>query len=144
MIGLKRAMVDKHGPKWFSKDVHDYVVSEINLDGGSYFTRGAKQLNKDYEKAVEILNAQENLLQNSLENLKKLTNEIQDGVKIVSADVRKSTNELANGLLRIEKQANFANLERYVSLLERAASAMQSLSDLEKQGKLEKIVGALK
>jgi hypothetical protein len=51
---------------------------------------------------------------------------------------------MASGLIKMEKSANFNNLERYVSLLERAASAMQTLADLEKAGKLDKIAGALK
>ena len=37
-----------------------------------------------------------------------------------------------------------SRLERYVELLERAAVAMNSLAELEKTGKLEKIAGALK
>ena len=62
----------------------------------------------------------------------------------MSGDVRKAADDLASGLLKVEKQANFANLERYVSLLERAAVSMQTLAELEKTGKLEKIAGALK
>ena len=64
--------------------------------------------------------------------------------KKASQDVRKAADDMASGLLKIEKQANFNNLERYVLLLERAASAMQSLAELEKSGKLEKIAASLK
>jgi len=44
----------------------------------------------------------------------------------------------------VQKQADFNNLTRYVELLERAATAMTTLSELEKAGKLQKIAGALK
>ena len=58
--------------------------------------------------------------------------------------VAKAADDLASGLAKVEKAANFSNLERYVNLLERAATAMQTLAELEKAGKLEKIAGALK
>jgi hypothetical protein len=46
--------------------------------------------------------------------------------------------------MKVEKTANFSNLERYVNLLERAATAMSTLAELEKEGKLDKISSALK
>ena len=51
---------------------------------------------------------------------------------------------MSEGLSRIEKQANFDNLERYVALLERANVALSALAELEKNGKLNKISEALK
>ena len=51
---------------------------------------------------------------------------------------------MSEGLSRIEKQANFDNLERYVTLLERANVALSALAELEKNGKLNKISEALK
>ena len=51
---------------------------------------------------------------------------------------------MASGLSKIEKSADMARLQGYVELLERAATAMNALADLEKSGKLEKIANSLR
>lgn len=144
MNELKPVGYDKHGPKWNADDVHKLVVKEINSEDGAYFKRNAQIVNKDFQNANELIKAEEKLLSNSIDNLQTTTSNLKQEIKRVSGDVRKAADDLASGLLKVEKQANFANLERYVSLLERAATAMQSLAELEKTGKLEKIAGALK
>ena len=67
------------------------------------------------------------------------TSKIFRQIKKASGDVRDVANKLAEGLIKIEKVANFERLERYVELLERAAQAMSVLAELEKNGKLEKL-----
>ena len=52
--------------------------------------------------------------------------------------------ELKDKLKKVEKNANFDRLERYVLLLERAANAMHSLAELEASGKLEKIAASIR
>jgi predicted nucleic acid-binding Zn-ribbon protein len=141
---IKPVGYDKHGPKWNADDVNKVVVNEINSEDGTYFKRCAQDVNKDFHNATELVKAEQRLFHNSLENLKTKTDDLKKEIKRVSGDVRKAADDLASGLLKVEKQANFANLERYVSLLERAATSMQTLAELEKAGKLEKIAGALK
>ena len=51
---------------------------------------------------------------------------------------------MASGLSKIEKSADMARLQGYVELLERAATAMNALAELEKTGKLEKIANSLR
>jgi len=65
-------------------------------------------------------------------------------IKTANANIRDSAEKLSQGLSKCEKSANFNNLERYVLLLERAASAVKILGELESTGKLEKISNALK
>ena len=144
MNEIKPAGYDKHGPKWNADDINKVVVKEINSEDGTYFKRTAQDVSKDFQNATELIKAEQNLLHRSLENLKTTTDNLKQEIKKVSGDVRKAADDLASGLLKVEKQANFANLERYVSLLERAATSMQTLAELEKTGKLEKIAGALK
>ena len=144
MNELKPVGYDKHGPKWNADDVHKLVVKEINSEDGTYFKRTAQDINKDFHNANELLEAEEKLLSRSIDNLQTTTSNLKQEIKRVSGDVRKAADDLASGLLKVEKQANFANLERYVSFLERAATSMQTLAELEKTGKLEKIAGALK
>jgi hypothetical protein len=84
------------------------------------------------------------MFKRSASNLMTTTDELQANIKKVSGSVRKAADDLASGLAKVEKTANFSNLERYVSLLERAATAMSTLAELEKEGKLNKISSALK
>ena len=70
--------------------------------------------------------------------------EIAKVCKSTSVNVRTAANHLGEGLARLEKTCNFDRLERHVELLERASVAMLSLSELEKNGRLEKIMDAMK
>lgn len=98
----------------------------------------------DYEKASEIAETAEKMFKRNASNLMATTEDLQTNIKKVSGNVRKAADDLAAGLSRVEKTANFSNLERYVALLERAATAMSTLAELEKEGKLDKISSALK
>mgnify|MGYP003350100490 FL=1 len=98
----------------------------------------------DYTTAAEIAETAEKMFKRNVSNLMATTEDLQSNIKKVSGNVRKAADDLASGLTRVEKTANFANLERYVLLLERAASAMSTLAELEKEGKLDKISSALK
>jgi len=144
MSAIKPILHDRNGPAWKADDINDAVAEEINSESGTFFARQAKDSHRDYKTATELVEAQNKVFYNSIENLTKTTNHLKQEIKKVSGDIRKAADDLSSGLLRVEKQANFANLERYVSLLERAASSMQILAELEKTGKLEKIAGALK
>lgn len=98
----------------------------------------------DYEKASEIAETAEKMFKRNASKLMATSDELQANIKKVSGNVRKAADDLASGLMKVEKTANFANLERYVLLLERAATAMSTLAELEKSGKLDKISSALK
>jgi len=101
-------------------------------------------ISTDYEKATEITETADKMFKRNISALMNTTEELQTNIKKVSGNVRKAADDLAAGLTKVEKTANFANLERYVNLLERAATAMSTLAELEKEGKLDKISSALK
>jgi len=101
-------------------------------------------ISTDYEKASEIAETAEKMFKRNVSNLMGTSDELQANIKKVSGNVRKAADDLASGLIKMEKTANFANLERYVTLLERAATALATLAELEKEGKLGKITTALK
>lgn len=101
-------------------------------------------ISTDYEKASEIAETAEKMFKRNVSNLMDTADELQTNIKKVSGNVRKAADDLASGLVKMEKTANFSNLERYVTLLERAATALATLAELEKEGKLNKITTALK
>lgn len=105
--------------------------------------RGRK-VEKQINDVTESVQKTINIFGDALMRLVETEEKISDATKKVSGQLRDSTQKLSDGLVRIEKTANFDKLERYVSLLERAASAITVLSELEANGKLEKIAGSLR
>ena len=143
-LAFKPDVIDKDGPGWSVKRVTEAIAVELTNESGTYLTRKAKMISTDFEKATEIADTAEKMFKRNASNLMTTTEELQANIKKVSGNVRKAADDLAAGLSKVEKTANFSNLERYVSLLERAATAMSTLAELEKEGKLGKISSALK
>lgn len=144
MSRLEVAKVDRFGPAVSLKSVVNVIADEINSSGGTYFSRGAKTMSNDIQHATKTLTDAERMLSTAIDKYQAQSAAVSATAKKCSGDVRKAADDLASGLAKVEKTANFNNLERYVNLLERAATAMQTLAELEKAGKLEKIAGALK
>jgi hypothetical protein len=143
-VRTKPDVIDRHGPGWTVGRVNKAIADELTTESGTYLTRKSKMIETDYEKATEIAETAEKMFKRNASNLMVTTDELQANIKKVSGNVRKAADDLAAGLSKVEKTANFANLERYVNLLERAATAMSTLAELEKEGKLNKISSALK
>jgi uncharacterized Ntn-hydrolase superfamily protein len=144
MSGLKLAKVDRYGPAYTLKSVINTVADELNQPSGGYITRGTKTVTIDMQKATDALTEAERMFSAAIDKYQAQTTALSAASKKCSGDVRKAADDLSSGLAKVEKTANFANLERYVGLLERAATAMQTLAELEKSGRLDKIAGALK
>jgi len=132
-----------HGDDVFErKEINEIMVNVI--DSGHLGKATAKELT---EKHQEIEEAISNWYQRlDLHRTKMMASEadIAKICKSTSASVRTSANQLGEGLARLEKTCNFDRLERHVELLERASAAMLSLAELERNGRLEKIMGAMK
>ena len=143
-VGSKPDVIDRHGPGWSVKKITNAIAVELTAESGTYITRRVKMISTDYEKASEIAETAEKMFKRNVSNLMGTADELQVNIKKVSGNVRKAADDLASGLIKMEKTANFPNLERYVSLLERAATALTTLAELEKEGKLGKITTALK
>lgn len=134
----------QHGEPMFDvKNIRAVVVQAIN-NGQYFYTERTKKMNDDLRKASDMLDEADKLLNDRLNKYKATQEKITDQTKQISGALRDSTQKMSEGLSRIEKQANFDNLERYVALLERANVALSSLAELEKNGKLNKISEALK
>lgn len=142
-IDLKPAGYDKHGPKWLRSDVDKAVIRRI-LSSSDYFTYRAKQMNDDVTKATELTQEATKRFSLVLADFQKTHTEFSDSAKKASSSVRVAADAMASGLLKIEKTANFDRLERMVGLLERAATAMTTMAELEKGGQLKKISEAIK
>ena len=144
MSGLNMVGQDRRGPMFTTKSVMNSIAAEIEDPAGTFLTRGAKIMSVDVNNAARVLNDAEKNLMAASDRYQEKSTHLSQIAKKCSGDVRKAADDLASGLAKVEKTANFSNLERYVNLLERAATAMQTLAELEKAGKLDKIAGALK
>lgn len=142
--GLKPKLIDRHGPAYSMADVLKLEIAELNLPTGTLLTRRAKAMTTDIARATEITNEALEVFSRANDALVNKSRAVQEDAKKASASVRQAAESLAQGMARVQKQADFNNLERYVNLLERAATAMTTLAELEKSGKLDKIAGALK
>ena len=141
---LQPDVIDSKGLGFRVSTITKFAASELTLDTGTNLTRRAKDMSTDYEAATKIADEANKMFKKSYSDLIETTAQLQASAKKASGDVRKSADDLAQGLIKVQKQADFNNLTRYVELLERAATAMTTLAELEKAGKLQKIAGALK
>lgn len=138
--GIKPAFVDKHGPAYSEADVLEGMAK--CLESGDAARRIDRR--EVFNRAVKVLDESSSHLKIADDRFCKISEDLSNNAKKYSGRVRAAADDLASGLMKIEKQANFDRLSRYVDLLERAATAMTILADLEKSGKLEKISTALK
>lgn len=141
-VGLVPEAIDRHGPLYSIEQVMKYIHGAI--DTGDYYTRRVKTMTKDAEKAIETTDEVSKRFKSSINQLMLTEQEFVQQSKKMSGEVRDASEKIAQGIQRIEKAANFERLERYVELLERAATAMTILGELEKTGKLDKIASAIR
>ena len=133
---------DKTGVFFHVDKIHDYIYKAVLTE--QFFERRNRTMSKDIDKATDLIDQSRKSLNIAINKLMETEKGVAESTKKVSGLVRATTQSLAQGIAKIEKQANFDRLERYVELLERANAAMSSLADLEKSGRLEKIAGAIR
>ena len=142
LFGVNPAKVVRGGPLY---DENDLIIGCSKLiTSGIFFNNKAKDMSNDMEKASSLLEKATAVYKERFADFTKTCGDIDIATNKASQQLRTATEKLSQGLSRIEKSANFANLERYTILLERSAQALQILAELEEKGKLNKISEALK
>ena len=141
--GLKPTKWDKHGPAYSKNDVLKATIRKINTSDDFFVWKGNKMM-EDTSRAIQRTEATINDFSHVMDRFNELEANIVSSSKKATSALKDSAERLAQGIARVEKAANFERLERYVGLLERAATAMNLLAELETSGKLDKIAGALK
>ena len=127
---------------WEKKEVNEIMVNVI--DSGHMGKKTAKELTEKHHEIEEAISSWYERLDLHRTKMMASEAEITKICKSTSTNVRTAANQLGEGLARLEKTCNFDKLERHVELLERASAAMLSLAELEKNGRLEKIMDAMK
>ena len=138
---LTQEVKSKLKSNYKDEDVH-CASRLISID--KYFSPKATIMVSDEIKTIEKISKVNGALTASIREFQATELQFIESSKLASGKVRDAAEKLGQGIIRIEKAANFDRLEKYVDLLERAASAMAILAEIEKSGKLEKIAAAIR
>ena len=141
-FGIVPIKQDRHGPAYSTSDVHKMCLKMIESD--TYFERRVGKMMEDTTKAKAKIETMMKEFGIVIDKFHDMEDSVVEKSKKTTGVLKDSAERLAQGIARVEKAANFERLERYVDLLERAATAMRLLAELESTGKLDKIAGALK
>lgn len=120
------------------------VGAAMGINEGSHMSNRAKTISVDMGKAADTCEASIEMFDAVLMRVIASENKVMAASRQASSNIRKAANEIGEGVQRLEKMANFALLEQRVALLERAAAAIRVLADLEREGKLAKVMQAFK
>jgi hypothetical protein len=132
-----------HGePMWSQDELTKPLM--IQIKNGGIKKGVVKKMDKDHGEIDEALTGWSESLHKHRKRMLEAEVSISKTCKSTSSGVRSATNSLGEALVKMEKTCNFDKLERYVGLLERASVAIDSMAELEKTGKLERIFAALK
>jgi hypothetical protein len=141
-FGINPVKYDKKGPIFAGADVDAHVVKCILVE--DYFKGITRPMNDDIKNAIDLTQDANKRFSSVLDAFTKTHTNFADSAKKASSSVRIAADNMAAGLAKIEKAANFDRLERMVDLLERAAVAMSTLAEMEKSGQLAKLSEAVK
>ena len=103
-----------------------------------------KDMTSKTEETLEYLKSVEKRSAQALDALLAQEAKFSAEAKKIAGRVKDASEGISQGIARISKMAEFDRLERYVSVLERAAAAMTVLAELEASGRLERIATAIK
>ena len=143
ILGLKPAGFERGEALYSNREILANCLKHITNE--NYFYSGkVKDMAKDLEKASSTLDEATKDFNARLTEFVNMQVSLADQTKKSCGHLRDTTNKLNEGFVRLQKQADFNTLERYVLLLERAEKSLSTLADLQQSGKLDKIFAALK
>ena len=144
-IGLQHPeVIVRNDPFWTGKAVAKALTKIVNNNPELFFQQKARNIMKEIKNATDIMDKAIEHFDKSYQRFQLLETAIQKDIKTKAGDIKAAEEKLMQGLARIEKAANFDRLQQYVSLIERASSAMTLLADLQKDGRLDKIATAIR
>lgn len=132
----------KNGPLFSANRVMQGMVTAIACD--NFFHERYSPMRKDLDQASTEITQMTEVMTRAMGRLVDAETNLTDKTKQATGRVRDASEKLASGIAKIEKIADFDRLERMVQMLERAATAMTVLADLESKGKLDRIAAAIR
>ena len=142
LLGEIKVSYVRGDPRFKKEQLDKNLIVEIAET--DHLQRRGRKMEKKINEVTDSVNTAIKLFGDATGKLVAAEQAVTEQSKKATGNLRDCATKLADGIQRLEKTANFDRLERYVTLIERAATAMNSLADLEKSGKLDKIASALK
>tara|TARA_R110000824_G_C14781187_1_gene632021 strand:- start:66 stop:521 length:456 start_codon:yes stop_codon:yes gene_type:complete len=144
-VGLQHPdKVIKNDPLWTGESVTKALAKIVNNNPELYFNQKERNIMKEITNATDIMNKAIEHFDKSYKRFELIETAMQKNIKTKAGDIKAAEEKLMQGLARIERAANFDRLQQYVTLIERASSAMKILADLETEGRLDKIATAIR
>ena len=144
-VGLQHPdKVIKNDPLWTGESVTKALAKIVNNNPKLYFNQKERNIMKEITNATDIMNKAIEHFDKSYKRFELIETAMQKNIKTKAGDIKAAEEKLMQGLARIERAANFDRLQQYVTLIERASSAMKILADLETEGRLDKIATAIR
>jgi hypothetical protein len=144
-VGLQHPdKVIKSDPLWTGESVTKALAKIVNNNPELYFNQKERNIMKEITNATDIMDKAIEHFDKSYKRFELIETAMQKNIKTKAGDIKAAEEKLMQGLARIERAANFDRLQQYVTLIERASSAMKILADLETEGRLDKIATAIR
>jgi hypothetical protein len=144
-VGLQHPdKVIKNDPLWTGESVTKALAKIVNNNPKLYFNQKERNIMKEITNATDIMDKAIEHFDKSYKRFELIETAMQKNIKTKAGDIKAAEEKLMQGLARIERAANFDRLQQYVTLIERASSAMKILADLETEGRLDKIATAIR
>ena len=131
----------KGEPVWTETQIDILCLNLIRNNEYNYIS---ENLRMNIEQATSDVEQLTKVFGNKIQQFTKTQTDLSDQAKKVSGQIRDSANKLNSAMQTLDKNMNLDKLQRQAELLERIATAMSSLVELERSGSLERIVKAMK
>ena len=136
-------IIGQRGEMLFSKDTALAFAAE-NINSGNHLQSSvSKRITPDFKAAEETIEQMVDRLEETNGRMNKAMDALAKGATDASRKARSSAADMTAMLDKINRGTNYERLERNVALLERTATAMQALAELEKSGHLARVMKAL-
>jgi hypothetical protein len=142
---LKPVKFDKHGALFDSRNVSLAIGLEFKTEmADNLITRNVKQMSKSNEEIIKELEKSINVLEALFDKVTTTSDKFVNESKTKVSKIKDLQGQLATSMANLNKTISEPQLEKLVNNAERLVTALQALENLNKNGGLNKILGALK
>lgn len=139
----QNTVIGPRGEASAKKDSLFSYVAEDTTNGSQLQRQTNRRVTPDFRAAAETIEAMVDHLEETQTRMLKGMDALAKGATDASRKARSSAADMTAMLDKINRGTNYERLERNVALLERTATAMQALAELEKSGHLARVMKAL-
>lgn len=125
-------------------DVAKAVAATFEHDPATEQMRRIRRDMDGYENAAQAMDEYVAILGRATKAMVDTAETLAETSKKAGGSIRKSANELGATVQNTLRNTDIEKLERMTGTMERLATAMSTLAELEKQGRLTKLMEALK